>query len=104
MRKQLKLLTIVLVVFVATTFVGCSKKAASINYETYIIETFEGELIQIDESNIVSQQKVKDVLETDLVPANAEVIAPGRDFVYLADDSFYYIEDTTNNLLTIAAK
>ncbi len=73
-------------------------------YKAYEIETFDGEVIVIDDSNIISQQAVEDVLETTLVPSEAEVIAPGRDYVYLADDNNYYVEDAVDNLLTIATK
>lgn len=49
-------------------------------------------------------EEVEDVLETTLVPEDAAVISPGRDYVYLEDDEYYYVEDTTKNLLTIASK
>lgn len=73
-------------------------------YKTYEIETYEGKKLLINETNIISQEKVEDVLETTLVPADAEVIAPGRDFVYLADADNYYVEDAVDQLLTIAKK
>lgn len=80
------------------------KETTDVSYKTYEAETFAGTVIKIDETNIISQEKVEDVLETTLVPSEAEVIAPGRDFVYLADADNYYVEDTVDQLLTIAKK
>lgn len=77
---------------------------AESEYVSYEFETYDGQTIKIDESNIVSQNPEENVLETTLVPENAEVIAPGRDYVYLADDEFYYVEDSANGLLTVAYK
>jgi len=77
------------------------KSAETITYE---FEDFEGNTVKIDDSNIISQEQVENVLETDLVPSEAEVIAPGRDYVYLADANYYYVEDAVNGLLTIAEK
>lgn len=73
-------------------------------YVTYEFETFDGKNIVIDGTNIISQESVENVLETDKVPENAQIIAPGRDFVYLEDDTYYYVEDATKNLLTVATK
>lgn len=81
----------------ADTIVECG-------FKTYEFETFEGISVVIDENNVISQETVEDVLENANVPADAEVIAPGRDFVYLADDEYYYVEDAVDNLLTIAKK
>lgn len=79
-------------------------ESAQTEYETYEFETFDGRNIVIDETNIVSQETVENVLETTKVPADAEVIAPGRDYVYLEDADFFYVEDAAKNLLTIANK
>lgn len=81
-----------------------SEDKKEITYKTYEVETFDGTTVKIDDTNIISQEKVEDVLETTLVPSDAEVIAPGRDFVYLADADNYYVEDTVDQLLTIAKK
>lgn len=71
---------------------------------TYEFETFDGEVLVINEDNIVSQEYVEDPLESDIVPADAEVAAPGRDFVLLEDDNYYYVEDVINRLVTIVNK
>lgn len=71
---------------------------------TYEFDTFDGEHIVIDSSNIISQDKDENPLETTKVPKEAEVIAPGRDYVYLDDGDYYYVEDTVNNLVTVATK
>lgn len=81
-----------------------SEDKKEITYKTYEVETFDGTTVKIDDTNIISQEKVEDVLETTLVPSDAEVIAPGRDFVYLADANNYYVEDVVDQLLTIAKK
>lgn len=73
-------------------------------YKTYVTELFDGSTLEINEQNILSQEPEENVLETTKVPADAEVIAPGRDYVYLADDLYYYVEDEANGLLTIATK
>jgi len=73
-------------------------------YVTYEFETYDGDTVVIDASNIVSQEKDENPLESAVVPAEAEVIAPGRDYVYLADDAYYYVEDAVNNLVTVANK
>ena len=73
-------------------------------YQTYEFETFDGETIVIDEQNIMSQEKVDNVLETSLVPADAQIIAPGRDYVYLEDAEYIYVEDALKGLLTKAIK
>lgn len=74
------------------------------NYKTYEFETFDGTIVSIDDTNIISQEKVEDVLESANVPSDAEVIAPGRDYVYLADSNKYYVEDAVDQLFTIAKK
>lgn len=83
-------------------FFTVNKANGQSSYITYEFETFEGVTVVINESNIVSQEKVDDVLETDKVPVDAEVIAPGRDYVYLSDANYYYVEDAANGLLTVA--
>jgi len=73
-------------------------------YVTYEFETFEGDTVVIDSSNILSQDADEEPLESTKVPAEAEVIAPGRDLVYLADAEYYYVEDAENGLVTVATK
>lgn len=87
----------------AIAMIGCGAKK-EITYKTYEVETFDGTTVKIDDTNIISQEKVEDVLETTLVPSDAEVIAPGRDFVYLANADKYYVEDAVDQLLTVAKK
>jgi len=73
----------------------------NVNYE---FETYKGEKVSISTKNICCQMSVEDVLESTTVPKDAEVIAPGRDFVYLEDANYYYVEDATRGLLTVARK
>jgi len=74
------------------------------DYVTYEFETYDGESVVIDSTNIVSQESDDNPLESAKVPADAEVIAPGRDYVYLSDASYYYVEDAVNGLVTVANK
>jgi len=74
------------------------------DFKTYEFQTYDGSTISIDDKNIISQEKVEDVLENTIVPSDAEIIAPGRDYVYLADSKNYYVEDSVEQLLTIAKK
>lgn len=107
MNKNLKrVIATAMVAGFAVFGVACSsnQEPAQPEYVTYEFETYDGTKVVIDETNIITQQEDKDVLESKLVPADAEVIAPGRDYVYLEDDTCYYVEDTTKNLVTIAAK
>lgn len=80
------------------------KEENATNYVTYEFETFDGDTIVIDSKNIVSQESDENPLESEKVPDDAEVIAPGKDYVYFADTSYYYVEDAENNLVTIANK
>lgn len=91
-------------VYAEQIYESLQKEVTDVSYKTYETGTFDGTVIKIDETNIISQEKVEDVLETTLVPSEAEVIAPGRDFVYLADANNYYVEDVVDQLLTIAKK
>ncbi len=87
----------------ALTACGLVKKEAkATEYVTYEFETYDGNKVVIDSTNIVSQEKDENPLESSIVPADAEVIAPGRDYVYLSDSTYYYVEDATNNLVTVA--
>lgn len=73
-------------------------------YLVYEFETYDGQKIVIDDSNIISQTLEENVLESTSVPEGAVVIAPGRDYVYLEDENYYYVEDAANGLLTVASK
>lgn len=71
---------------------------------TYEFETFDGLTVVINEGNIVSQEACDEPLEWDGLPADAEQIAPGKDFVLFEDAENYYVEDATNKLVTVAFK
>ena len=77
---------------------------AAAEYETYEFETYDGDKVVIDASNIVSQETVEEALEWSDLPADAEQMAPGRDFILFADADNYYVEDAVLNLVTVAAK
>ena len=94
----------ILCIAVLVIFFTVSKVSKQPDYVTYEFETYSGKTVKIDEKNIISQEAEEDVAETDKVPENAEIIAPGRDYTYLEDDKYYYVEDAKNNLLTIASK
>lgn len=86
----------------ATLFlVGCNKSTDS---ATYSFESFDGRSIKIDESNIIAQQPEDNVLESSLLPDRAVSIAPGRDYAYYEDDNYYFVEDATRSLFTVASK
>ncbi|MDO4188336.1 MAG: hypothetical protein Q4D29_05035 [Lachnospiraceae bacterium] len=73
---------------------------------TYEFETFDSVKVVIDENSIVAQESSDDPENSDLVSAEAagNIIAPGRDFVYLEDSDYYYIADLSRNLITVADK
>ena len=73
---------------------------------TYEFETFDNLKIKLDESNIIAQESSDDPEYSDLVPESARgnIIAPGRDYVYLEDDDYYYVADLSRNLITVADK
>lgn len=73
-------------------------------YQTYEFETFDGNTVLINESNIVSQEACKNALEWKELPTDAEQIAPGRDFVLFEYNDNYFVEDAANELITIATK
>lgn len=72
----------------------------------YEFETFDGAKVVIDENSIVAQESSEDPEHSELVSKEAEgnIIAPGRDFVYLEDDNYYYVADLYRNLITVADK
>ena len=73
---------------------------------TYEFETFDNVKVVIDESNIIAQEASEDPEYSELVSESARgnIIAPGRDFVYLEDDAYYYVADLSRNLITVADK
>ena len=73
---------------------------------TYEFETFDNEKVVIDENSIVTQESSNDPEHSDFVSeaAAGNIVAPGRDFVYLADDDYYYVADLSRNLITVADK
>ncbi len=79
-------------------------KTGSAEYQTYEFDTYDGETVTIDASNIVSQESNADALEWDGLPEDAEQLAPGRDYVLFGDAENYYVEDATNGLVTTATK
>lgn len=81
-----------------------SAKAMADNNVNYEFETFNGTKVTICDANICYQQTDANVLESQIVPQDAEVIAPGRDFVYFEDANYYFVEDAQRSLLTIARR
>lgn len=73
---------------------------------TYEFETYDGVQVVIDENNIILQEASDDPQNSEHISADAynNIIAPGRDFVYLADDDYYYVADISRNLITVADK
>ena len=73
---------------------------------TYEFETFDDVRVVIDENSIVAQESSDDPENSDLVSSEAagNIIAPGRDFVYLEDDDYYYVADLSRSLITVADK
>ena len=73
---------------------------------TYEFETFDNVKVVIDENSIVTQEHSDDPENSELVSeaAAGNIIAPGRDFVYLEDDDYYYVADLSRNLITVADK
>lgn len=81
-----------------------AEDADTVEIMTYEFETFDGETVVIDENNIFSQEANDNPLEWDAIPEGAEQIAPGRDCIIFEDEYRYFVEDVTNNLVTIASK
>lgn len=81
-----------------------AESAEKAELKTYEFETFDGLTVVINEGNIISQEACKEPLEWESLPADAEQIAPGRDFILFADSTQYYVEDAANSLVTIAFK
>lgn len=73
---------------------------------TYEFETFDNLKVVLDESNIIAQESSDDPENSELISAEAvgNIIAPGRDYVYLEDANNYYVADYSRNLITVADK
>ena len=71
---------------------------------TYEFDTYDGEHVVIDGSNLTLQEKCDDPNTCDKVPADAEDVAPGRDYAYKADADNFYVLDFVNNMVTVAPK
>jgi len=73
---------------------------------TYEFETFESLYVVLDENSIVIQESTDDPEGSEHISeaAAGNVIAPGKDYVYLEDDDYYYVADYANNLITVADK
>lgn len=67
---------------------------------TYEFETYDGKHVVIDETNIESQGSLDggDIGDVSFY----EQIAPGKDVAYMWDGTYYYVEDYSRNLMTIA--
>lgn len=113
LKKEFFILVFICVIL-CVNVAGCSISSSSTSkkdneatitntaYQTYEFETYDGESVTIDVSNIVSQMACDEPLEWDELPADAEQMAPGRDFILFADENNYYVEDATNGLVTVA--
>jgi len=73
---------------------------------TYEFETYDNEKVVLDEASITLQEVSENPEESEYITeaAAGNVIAPGRDFVYMADDDNYYVADYSRNLVTVADK
>ena len=83
-----------------------AESAEATDLITYEFETFDNVKVVIDENNIVAQESSEDPEHSALVSAEAagNIIAPGRDFIYLEDADYYYVADISRNLITVADK
>ena len=89
-----------------TTETTEAESAGATELITYEFETFDNVEVVIDEDSIVTQESCDDPENSDLVSeeARGNIIAPGRDFVYLEDSDYYYVADLSRNLITVADK
>lgn len=83
-----------------------SESVADTGLVTYEFVTYDNKNVVIGEGSIITQEPSEDPENSDLISAAAagNVIAPGRDYVYLEDEDNYYIADLYNNLITVADK
>lgn len=95
----MKKTNITLLLCAALAICGCKSKTVS--YET---TSFDSSKISINESNISYQEPEENVLETTKIPRRLDTAAPGRDYVYLENENYYFVEDVVRGLLTIARK
>lgn len=114
-----KIAVTMMTAIIACAIIGCSQeKTAATQTETtqtaeekvelvtYEFETFDNLKIVLDESSITAQEPSDDPENSELISAEAagNIIAPGRDFVYLEDSNNYYVADYSRNLVTVADK
>lgn len=87
----------------ATDVVEETKSAEIVTYE---FETFDNAKVVLDENSIVVQEPCEDPQNSELISeaAAGNVIAPGRDYVYMEDADYYYVADMSRNLITVADK
>lgn len=73
---------------------------------TYEFETYDNVKVIIDENSIITQESSDNPEQSELISTEAagNIIAPGRDYVYLEDDNNYYVADLYRNLITVADK
>lgn len=73
---------------------------------TYEFETYDNESVVLDETSITLQEVSENPEESEYITeaAAGNIIAPGRDLVYMADDDNYYVADYSRNLITVADK
>ena len=87
-----------------TTAAADTASETQADYKTYEFDTYEGDHVVLDAASITAQETVDDPYSSDLVPADAETIAPGRDFEYLQDADNYYVLDFADSMVTVASK
>ena len=89
-----------------TTETTEAESAGATELITYEFETFDNVKVVIDENSIVAQESSDDPENSDLVSeeTRGNIIAPGRDFIYLEDNDYYYVADLSRNLITVADK
>ena len=66
----------------------------------YEFDTYDGNHIVMDASNVYQQVSLDEV--GDYGEVELEIVAPGKDIVYMFDGERYYIEDYSRNILTIS--
>lgn len=116
LKKKIAVLATV-TVMVMGACIGCGnnakvENAVSANTETkaelvtYEFETHDNLKIVLDASNITAQEPSDDPEHSELISAEAanNIIAPGRDYIYLEDDKNYYVADLSRHLVTVADK
>lgn len=65
----------------------------------YEFDTYDNIHVIVDATNVYQQTSLDQI--GDYGDVSLEIVAPGRDIVYMTDGQRYYIEDYSRNLLTI---